>query len=188
MKVIIVSAGPAQPLVLSWWLTPCLDRLQMKTINPCRSPVIMCYFLNTLPPPPAQQLRDFISILTRYFGCNETLKAHPIDSQDLLKWSLELKIIPTVPGSKHKNLQSIRQGKGPPSYNWHNKTKWWQIRGENCYKEWVRQTSQFRPTSPSYNKPISVCSTWPALFDDIWHFGVLAFFCWWLAIVTHWTL
>ena len=160
----------------------------MKTINPCRSPVIMCYFLNTLPPTPAQQLRDFISILTRYFGCNETLKAHPIDSQDLLKWSLELKIIPTVPGSKHKNLQSIRQGKGPPSYNWHNKTKWWQIRGENCYKEWVRQTSQFSPTSPSYNKPISVCSTWPALFDDIWHFGVLAFFCWWLAIVTHWTL
>ena len=51
MKVIIVSAASAERLVLSWWLAPCLDRLQMKTINPCRSPVIMCYFLNTLPPP-----------------------------------------------------------------------------------------------------------------------------------------
>ena len=27
---------------------PRLDRLQMITINPCRSPIIMCYFLNSL--------------------------------------------------------------------------------------------------------------------------------------------
>lgn len=30
------------------WSVPCLDRLQMITINPCRSPIIMCYFLNSL--------------------------------------------------------------------------------------------------------------------------------------------
>ena len=52
MKVIIVLPASSVRLVLSWSRAPCLDRLQMKTINPCRSPIIMCYFLNTLPPPP----------------------------------------------------------------------------------------------------------------------------------------
>ena len=54
MKVIIVVSASARAacivLVVQDQL-PCLDRIQMKTINPCRSPIIMCYFLNTLPPP-----------------------------------------------------------------------------------------------------------------------------------------
>ena len=53
---------------------PCLDRLQMVTINPCRSPIIMCYFLNSLnvalaQPPPRSNLA-FISISTDFENGN----------------------------------------------------------------------------------------------------------------------
>ena len=81
MKVIIVVSASARAacivLVVQDQL-PCLDRIQMETINPCRSPIIMCYFLNTLPPPasgePAPDWDGFYFNLSSIFKFNETLK------------------------------------------------------------------------------------------------------------------
>ena len=102
MKVIIVLPASSVRLVLSWSRAPCLDRLQMKTINPCRSPIIMCYFLNTqrraLPPATGT---DFISISTQYLGYAGTLK--PV----LKLLFIPLPLVMVRATCKHKNLPNI---------------------------------------------------------------------------------
>ena len=108
MKVIIVVPASAgrQLLSRSPWLVvlqlPCLDSRQMKTINPCRSPIIMCYFLNTqrraLPPATGT---DFISISTQYLGSAGTLK--PV----LKLLFIPLPLVMVRATCKHKNLPNI---------------------------------------------------------------------------------
>ena len=49
---------------------PCLDSLQMMTINPYRSPIIMCYFLNSLNPNLSKAIRIAGAHLSTVFYFN----------------------------------------------------------------------------------------------------------------------